>query len=120
MKKWLAVLLAGVMTVSLAACGNGGQTNNGGNGGKNTEEVNQEAKQHVYRYEELSLGIFRAVLLQERFPTGMIRYMPCSTAGEKPSILRFIWQRQMVQRKRQCSWSSRKWQRGIALMSVLP
>lgn len=56
MKKWLAVLLAGVMTVSLAACGNGGQTNNGGNGGKNTEEVNQEAKQHVYRYEELSLG----------------------------------------------------------------
>ncbi len=56
MKKWLAVLLAGVMTVSLAACGNGGQSNNGGNGGKNTEEVNQEAKQHVYRYEELSLG----------------------------------------------------------------
>lgn len=62
MKKWLAVLLAGVMTFSLAACGDGGQTtNNGGSTtdttetGKTSEATAQEAKQHVYQYEDLAL-----------------------------------------------------------------
>lgn len=62
MKKWLAVLLAGVMTFSLAACGDGGQTTNSGGSttdtadtGKTSEAAGQEAKQHIYQYEDLAL-----------------------------------------------------------------
>ena len=39
MKKWLAVLLAGVMTFSLAACGDGGQTTNSGGSTTDTADT---------------------------------------------------------------------------------
>ena len=56
-KKVLSLLLCAVMTVGLAACGNGGGGGNGGNGGGSPANAggSDAAKQYVYKTEDLNI-----------------------------------------------------------------